>query len=63
MTWPALLFVLLYWPCLRLAQVLERIADGKQLGSQRDETVIGDISLTGIIHWVIYLVVGISAVW
>lgn len=63
MTIPTLLFLVLYWPCIRMAQVLDRIAEGKQLGSVRDETVLGLGSFTGLLYWIVYVVVGITSVW
>jgi hypothetical protein len=60
MHYPELLFIILYWPCIRLGQVLHRLSKGQQLGSEQG-TVIGLGFLTDIPYWLIYISVIIHA--
>lgn len=54
MTLTALLFALLYWPFIRLAQILHRLAKGMQLGSERG-TVVGIPFIPDIPWWIAYV--------
>jgi hypothetical protein len=53
MTVTALLFALLYWPCIRLSQIMHRLSKGMQLGSEHG-TVIGIPFLPDLPYWITY---------
>ncbi len=53
MTTQLLLFLLLYWPFIRIGQVLFRMAEGKSLGTVR-ETVIQFSFFDDFKWWFVY---------
>ena len=60
MTTNLLLFILLFWPCVRSAQVIGRISEGKPLGNEVG-TVIGLDFVFNIAYWIFYIVIICSA--